>query len=571
MAEELRDNNGFELFGFSISRKKKATQTQKAEVQSFVPPEDETGATVDAAGHYGYQVELDPTQVRSDRELILKYRDAASTIECDSAIEDIVNEAIVSDTDSAPVSLILDDLKATDRLEKVLREEFEEIVRLLDFNNKAHDIFRRWYIDGRVYFHVIANKDHPKNGILEVRPIDASQIKKVRKVKKEHDNSKNIELVTGVEEYFVYQDASLKNMESGLKIHPDSIVHVTSGILDPSRKFVQSYLHKALRAVNQLRMMEDSLVIYRLARAPERRIFYIDVGNLPKGKAEEYVSKIMTKHRNKLVYDASTGAIKNENKQMNMLEDFWLPRREGGRGTEIDTLPGGDNLGQIEDILYFKKKLYQSLNVPMDRLEQETPFSMGRAQEITRDEIKFQKFIARLRMKFARLFTELLRKQLILKGLVTEDEWSDIVQDIKVDFLRDTHYMELKDAELLRDRLNVLEEIDPYIGRFYSEEWVRKKVLMQTDEDIELIDKQIKQNGDDEEYEENKMFERGIHPEQQPPVEEPVEEPKPEPTKPEPKEEKSEPEDKNKEDKDKKRQEQREELELQLMQKILND
>jgi hypothetical protein len=491
------DTDGFNLFGFTI--KKKAKEENDIAI-SFVPPEDDSGTTVEASGgHYGYQVDFDQTNVKSDKELVAKYRDAAQTIECDSAIEDIVNEAIVSDATSAPVNIVTDDLKGNTRLKKVLAEEFDNVVNMLNFNERAHDIFRRWYIDGRLYFHVIIDEAKPKEGIQELRHIDASRMRKVRKVEKTRNEESGTEMVSGVEEYFIYQDSSLQHMEAGLKINVDSIVYVTSGVLDPSRKFVQSYLHKALRAVNQLRMMEDSLVVYRWARAPERRIFYIDVGNLPRGKAEEYVAKIMAKHRNKLVYDATTGEMKDERKQMNMLEDFWLPRREGGRGTEIDTLPGGDNLGQIDDVTYFKEKLYASLNVPQSRMEKDTPFSMGRAQEISRDEVKFQKFISRLRRKFSHLFFDLLRKQLLLKGLINEDEWDEIRSDITIDYVKDSHYKEIQEAELLRDRLTNLRDIDSYVGKYYSSEWIRKNVLMQTDEDIALIDKQIAGSPEDEE------------------------------------------------------------------------
>ena len=365
---------------------------------------------------------------------------------------------------------------------------------MLNMNWYGHDIFRRWYVDGRLYYHKIIDEKNPKNGLLELRPIDPTKIRKVRELKKEKDPKTGAEIVVGATEYFIFQNDSLGTKAQGLKIAKDAITYVTSGLLDPSRKRILSHLHKALKPVNQLRMMEDSLVIYRLARAPERRIFYIDVGNLPKGKAEEYLRNIMAKYRNKMVYDAETGDMKDDKKHMSMLEDFWLPRREGGRGTEISTLPGGENLGQIDDIEYFRKKLYKSLNVPSGRLEQENQFTLGRSTEISRDELKFQKFINRLRKKFSALFIDILKTQLILKGVVTEEEWESIRSDISIDFLKDNHFSELKDAELIRERLATLREVDEYAGRYYSVEWIRKNILMQTDEEIEDIIAQIKQD-----------------------------------------------------------------------------
>jgi hypothetical protein len=388
----------------------------------------------------------------------------------------------------------MDDLDQPDRIKKMMTEEFEHVVNMLNMNWYGHDIFRRWYVDGRLYYHKIIDEKNPKNGLLELRPIDPTKIRKVRELKKEKDPKTGAEIITGATEYFIFQNDSLGTKAQGLKIAKDAITYVTSGLLDPSRKRILSHLHKALKPVNQLRMMEDSLVIYRLARAPERRIFYIDVGNLPKGKAEEYLRNIMAKYRNKMVYDAETGDMKDDKKHMSMLEDFWLPRREGGRGTEISTLPGGENLGQIDDIEYFRKKLYKSLNVPSGRLEQENQFSLGRSTEISRDELKFQKFINRLRKKFSALFIDILKTQLILKGVVTEEEWESIRSDISIDFLKDNHFSELKDAELIRERLATLREVDEYAGRYYSVEWIRKNILMQTDEEIEDIIAQIKQD-----------------------------------------------------------------------------
>ena len=458
--------------------------------------EDEgIGNVINAGGHFGQYVDINGDQTKSEKELILKYRDISQHTECDAAVEDIVNEAIVSDDDSSPVSLIMNDLDQPDRIKKMINEEFEHVVSMLNMNWYGHDIFRRWYVDGRLYYHKIIDEANPKNGLIELRSIDPTKIRKVRELKKEKDPKTGAEIIVGSTEYFIFQNESLGSKAQGLKIAKDAVAYVTSGLLDPSRKKILSHLHKALKPVNQLRMMEDSLVIYRLARAPERRIFYIDVGNLPKGKAEEYLRNIMAKYRNKMVYDAETGDMKDDKKHMSMLEDFWLPRREGGRGTEISTLPGGENLGQIDDIEYFRRKLYKSLNVPSGRLEQEQQFNLGRSTEISRDELKFQKFINRLRKKFSALFIDILKTQLILKGVVTNEEWEDIRSDISIDFLKDNHFSELKDAELLRERLGTLREIDEYAGRYYSVEWIRKNVLMQNDEDIEDIIKQIDAEG----------------------------------------------------------------------------
>ena len=481
-----------ELFGFEIKRKGQEETDEKKKV-SFVPPEtdDGLGQVINAGGYFGSYLDMDASSAKTEKELIMKYRDASFQPECDAAIEDIINEAVVSDTDGAPVKLILDDLDQPAKIKKLMLEEFETVVNLLNFSWYGHEIFRRWYVDSKIYYHKIIDNADPKRGLIEVRPIDATKIRKVKEVEHDTDKKTGIKIVKDVKEYYIYQNEPLDKSNQGLKISKDAVTYIPSGLLDPSRKKVLGYLHKALKPVNQLRMMEDSLVIYRLSRAPERRIFYIDVGNLPKGKAEEYLRNIMSKYRNKMVYDANTGELKDDRKHMSMLEDFWLPRREGGRGTEITTLPGGENLGQIEDIIYFQKKLYRALNVPTDRLEQESQFALGRATEITRDELKFQKFIARLRKKFSGLFMDLLKTQLILKGIVTEGEWKEISQDINIDFLKDTHFVELKESELLRERMSTLRELDEYVGKYYSIEWVRKNILMQTDDEIEMIDKQI--------------------------------------------------------------------------------
>lgn len=486
--------DGFELFGFQI--KKKTEDAEEKKKLSFVPPVDSDegeGFVINAGGYFGSYVDIDGAGAKTEKDLIMKYRDIAQHPECDAAVEDIVNESIVSNEDSAPVSLIMDDLDQSDKIKKMISDEFEYIVELLNFSWNGHDIFRRWYVDGRLYYHKIIDEKNPKRGLLELRPVDPTKIRKVREIKKERDPATGVEMIKGVNEYFVFQNDGMSRAQTGLKIAKDSITYITSGAVDASRKRVLSYLHKAIKPVNQLRMMEDSLVIYRLARAPERRIFYIDVGNLPKGKAEEYMKNIMAKYRNKMVYDVNTGEMKDDRKHMSMLEDFWLPRREGGRGTEITSLPGGENLGQIDDIVYFQKKLYKSLNVPSSRLEETTQFSLGRSTEITRDELKFQKFIARLRKKFSMLFIDLLKTQLVLKGIVTEEEWEEIRQDINVDYLQDTHFAELKNTELMSSRLAALRDLDEFVGKYFSREWVRKNVLMQTDEEMKELDKQMKE------------------------------------------------------------------------------
>jgi len=485
-----------ELFGFEIKRKDQDKEDSKK--KSFVPPlEDDGSSYVQASGgHFGQYVDLDGGEARNEADMIRRYRDVAQQPECDAAIEDIINEAIVSDSSSAPVDLITDDLDQPDNIKKIIREEFKNVVELLQFNHYAHEIFRRWYVDGRLFYHMIIDDKSPKKGLLEVRPIDPTKIRKVKEIEKEKDPKTGAEIVTKVDEYYLYQDTALIKSNKGVKISKDAIQYTSSGLLDPSRTKVLSYLQKSIKPVNQLRMMEDSLVIYRMSRAPERRIFYIDVGNLPKGKAEEYLKNIMNNYRNKLVYDANTGEIKDDRKNMSMLEDFWLPRREGGRGTEITTLPGGENLGQIDDIIYFQKKLYKSLNVPVNRLDQESQFSLGRSTEISRDEVKFQKFINRLRKKFSWLLLDLLKMQLILKGIITESDWSEIKEQIVVDYIKDSHFSELKDAEIMRERIGMLTELDQYVGQYFSMEWVRKNILMQSDEDIDTMKDQMKEERD---------------------------------------------------------------------------
>ena len=477
-----------EFFGFEIKRAKKEKELRP----SFVPKnDDDASGVIKAGGHFGAYIDVDGDKAKTDVDLIYKYRDISTQPECDAAVEDIVNEAIVGDHDEAPVNIILDELEVSDKIKDMVKNEFDHILKLLNFNQYAHDIFRKWYTDGRLPYHIIIDKDNEKGGIKELRYIDPAKLRKVKEVTEEQDPKTGANIVKKVEEYFLYQDNQMGKYNQGIKIYPDAIAYCTSGIMDSQRKRILSYLHKALKPVNQLRMMEDSLVIYRISRAPERRIFYIDVGNLPKGKAEEYLRGIMNQYRNKLVYDASTGNIKDDKKHMSMLEDFFLPRREGGRGTEITTLPGGENLGQIDDILYFQKKLYKSLNVPVNRLEQEAQFSLGRTSEITRDEVKFKKFIDRLRSRFSHLFVQLLKTQLLLKGVITKDDWNTWKETIAFDFIEDNYFSELKQSEMIKERFDMLSSLDEYIGKFISNEWVRKNILRFNDDEIEQIAKQI--------------------------------------------------------------------------------
>ena len=440
---------------------------------------------------------MDGDKAKNDNDLIMKYRDIASQPECDAAVEDIINESIVGDNDESPVNIILDELEVSDKIKESIKNEFESVLSLLSFNSYAHDIFRRWYVDGRLPYHIIINNENPKKGIQELRYIDPTKLRKVKEIEELTDPKTGAKLIKKTDEFFLFQDKTMNGANQGLKIYPDAIAYATSGVMDPSRKRILSYLHKALKPVNQLRMMEDSLVIYRISRAPERRIFYIDVGNLPKGKAEEYLRGIMNQYRNKLVYDANTGDIKDDKKHMSMLEDFFLPRREGGRGTEITTLPGGENLGQIDDIIYFQKKLYKSLNVPVNRLEQESQFSLGRSSEITRDEVKFKKFIDRLRKRFSDLFMQLLKTQLLLKGIITREDWKVWKEKIAFDYIEDNYFSELKESEMLKERFDMLSNLDQYVGKYISNEWIRKNVLRQTDDEIEEIQKQIDQENKD--------------------------------------------------------------------------
>ena len=479
-----------ELFGFRIERPKKA----EGSVPSFTSPTADDG-TIDIAGggFFGQILDQDGRE-RTEIDLIRRYRDIAQQPECDTAIEDIVNEGIVSNESDIPVQISLDNLPFSETIKRSIRKEFLEVLRLLHFESKGHDIFRRWYVDGRIFYHKIIDTKNPKQGIVELRYIDSTKIRKARQISKKKDNN-SVDMIKKTDDFYVYNEKGLASAGigtgTGIKIAADAIAYCQSGLIDGNSGRVLSYLHKAIKPVNQLRMIEDALVIYRISRAPERRIFYIDVGNLPKIKAEQYLKDVMNRYRNKLVYDASTGEIRDDRNHMSMLEDFWLPRREGGRGTEITTLPGGSNLGEIDDIIYFQKKLYKSLNVPISRMDSEAGFSLGRSTEITRDELKFTKFVQRIRKKFTPLFTDILKTQLLLKGIIAPDDWPLMQEHIQYDFLQDGHFAELKDAELLENRIQSLESIQSYVGTFFSKEYVLKKVLRMNDAEIDEMRKQI--------------------------------------------------------------------------------
>jgi hypothetical protein len=488
-----------ELFGFRVGREEEESERKAQQVPTFSPPPNLDGAMeVAPGGAYGTFVDMEGV-AKNEAELITRYREMSMYPECESAIDDVVNEAIITDDHDEPISLNLENLKQPESVKKRIQEEFDTILKLLDFNNMAYEIFRRWYIDGRLFYHIMVDINSPRKGIQELRYIDPRRIRKVRQPLRRTpivgQNSKLI--VPAYEEYYLYNLAGLAQgtMTQGVKISKDAISYTHSGLLDARNRMVLSYLHKAIKPLNQLRMLEDAVVIYRLARAPERRIFYIDVGNLPKAKAEQYVRDMMVRHKNRLVYDADTGAVKDSRKFMTMLEDYWLPRREGGRGTEITTLPGGENLGQMEDVDYFRKKLYKALSVPISRLEPDGQFSLGRNGEITRDEVKFAKFIERLRDRFSQLFDNLLEIQLLLTGVMTREEWRDMKNDIKYDFQRDNYYAEIKEQDMMNNRLAVLGIVDAYVGKYYSVEWIRRHVLRQTEEEIAEIDQQMAEEG----------------------------------------------------------------------------
>jgi len=492
------------LFGFEFSRK---VETDTI-APSFAPKEADDGALIVAAGGaYGTYIDLDGT-VRTEAELVTKYREMSLQPEIDAAVDEIINESIDIGEDEL-VRIILDDLEITEKTKKAIRDEFKNVLNILNFNGKAYEIYRRWYIDGRLYYHVIIDDKDTKAGIKELRYIDPRKIRKIREVNKRRvpGGIGNEAVIPKVQnEYFIFNDKgfnygnkSVGPSTTGLKIAKDSIVHVVSGLTDTQGTMVLSYLHKAIKPLNQLRTLEDALVIYRLARAPERRIWYIDVGNLPKMKAEQYVRDIMVKHKNRLIYDGSTGEVRDDRKFMTMLEDYWLPRREGGKGTEVTTLPGGQTLGEMDDVLYFQKKLYGTLNVPVSRLNSDALFSVGRATEITRDEVKFAKFITRLRARFAQLFMSLLEKQLVLKQIMSIEDWQNIASDIKFDFAKDNYFMELKDSEIIQNRIQLVQQLDGanMVGKYYSHEWVRKEILKQSDDMIEEMDEQMDEESKD--------------------------------------------------------------------------
>lgn len=476
------------FFGLEIKRK-----TDENKIKSVVTPESEDGATVSTfgAGYYGYSLDLDGV-VKNEDDLIRRYRETSYYSDCDSAIEDIINECIPGDEDEEPVTINLESLKISAGTKTKIEEEFKNILHLLGFYIKGHDIFRRWYIDGRLFYHIVLDDSKKSEGIKKLILVDPRKIRKIKNIKKEKGPN-GVEVVTNIEEYYVYNEKGISDSKSGLKLNLDSVAYVTSGYQDENTGMVLSYLHKAIKPVNQLKMIEDAFVVYTISRAPQRRIFYIDVGNMPKQKADQYVNEIMGKYRNKIVYDASTGQIRDEKKHMSVLEDFWMPRREGGKGTEITTLQGGDSLISHESLTYFQQKLFQALNVPISRLQPNQSFSLGKSSEITRDEIKFNKFIVKLRKKFATLFFDLIRVQLILKGIIAPEEWDEIKTLIKFDYRKDNFFTEFKDSEILTNRINLLTMIDPYVGKYYSPQWVRKNVLMQTEQEMADVDKEIEQ------------------------------------------------------------------------------
>ena len=497
-----------ELFGFEIKRKSESDSNVK-EVSFAAPQQDDGALQVSATGGaYGTYVDLEGT-AKNEAELVTRYRKMSMQPECEHAIDDIVNETIVSDPTEKVVDINLDNVKITANVKKAIMAEFENITSLLNINKLGYEIFRKWYVDGRLYFHAIIDENAPEHGIKELRYVDPRKIRKVREVKKQRDRN-NVIHQKVTKEFYVYNDKGFHSKSSmtpdpiaagggamGLKIAKDSIVHVTSGLTDENNKMVVSHLHKAIKPLNQLQVLEDASVIYRISRAPERRIFYIDVGNLPKMKAEQYLRDMMTKHKNRLVYDAASGEIRDDRKFMTMMEDFWLPRREGGRGTEITTLPGGQNLGEMEDIEYFKKKLFRSLNVPVSRLEPEAGFTLGRASEISRDELKFNKFIRRLRLRFSQLFDSCLEKQLVFKGICTIDEWHEMAQSIKYDYVEDNHFAELKNSEVVRERLQTLNDIENSVGVYYSKEWIKRNVLKQNEQEIKDMQAEMDAERDD--------------------------------------------------------------------------
>jgi len=505
-----------ELFGFRIGRKEDEQKLKDDNLKSFVPPTTDDGAIeIAAGGAYGTYVDLEGS-AKSEAELVTRYREMSLQPECDSAIDDIVNEAIVYNEKEPAVSIVLDDLKVSNSIKNKIREEYNKILMMLNFTTNAYDLFRKWYIDGRLYYHLVIDESNPRLGIQELRYIDPRKIRKIKQAIKRKDDQMDAIVTKGYNEYYIYHPRGINRANQGLKISKDSISYTHSGLLDQRMLLVLGHLHKAIKPLNQLRMLEDATVIYRLARAPERRIFYIDVGNLPKVKAEQYLRDMMVKHKNKLVYDASTGEVRDDRKFMTMLEDFWLPRREGGKGTEITTLPGGQNLGEMDDVDYFKKKLYKALNVPITRMESETNFNLGRASEITRDELKFTKFVQRLRNKFTTLFDNILEIQLVLTGVTTRAEFKEMKEHIHYDFLEDNHFTELKYGEIMGDRLRLLGEVDAFVGKYFSKEYVRKSVLRMNEDEIEKEEDRMKTELQDEPEEDGEDQQQDQQPEPEP-------------------------------------------------------
>lgn len=486
----MADKNSFSLFGFKIRRKSEEEVDNKTFVQ---PPDDDGSLTISSSAFFG-SASVDVEGVaKNEIELITRYREMSMQPEIEAAIEDIVNEAIVNNDDGKSVKLVTDDLKQSDKIKKAIYDEFDNVQKLLNYNNMSSDIFRRYYVDGRLFYQIIIDVNNPQKGILELRYIDPRRIKKVRQIKKVKDPQTGVDLIDKVEEYYVYNDKITQSLTTlGVKIATDSIIYVTSGLMDPRRSMVLSYLHKAIKPLNQLRMIEDASVIYKISRAPQRRVFYIDVGNLPKIKAEQYVRDIMTKYKNKLVYDANTGEVRDDRKHLSMLEDFWLPRRsDGGKGTEITTLQSTDNFNDMSMVEYFQQKLYKSLNVPLTRLDPSQAVSIGRSMEITRDELKFSKFVDKLRKKFSDIFYQALRVQLVLKGVCTEEEWDQYKEDICFDFTVDNNFVELKESELMTERLNILATVDPFVGKYYSKKWIRENILRLNEEEMKQMDEEI--------------------------------------------------------------------------------
>ena len=507
-----------DIFGFSIGRKKPtepvgtSIETDSPGQRSFVAPDSYDGTyTLETGGVFGTMMDF-AGSVRDENQLIAQYRNMSLFPEVDQAIEDIVNESIIMDEDKKPVKLDLDRVDLSENIKNKIYSEYDNILRLLKFHTHAYDIFRRWYVDSKVYYHIIIDNETPQKGIKELRAINPLNIKKIQKVKKEqkHIGVNRVPFVKSVEEFYVYTDTSKGALNptptTGIRIAVDSVCYNHSGVVDSNTKRIVGYLQKAIRPLNMLRQIEDAVVIYRISRAPERRIFYIDVGNLPKQKAEQYIKGIMNRYRNKVTYDATTGQITDGRDHLHMLEDFWLPRREGGRGTEITTLEGGQNLGEMEDVEYLLKKVYRSLNVPVSRMEAENGFNMGRSAEITRDEVKFNKFIDKLRLRFSNMFLSLLRVQLLLKGIMSEDDWKTIEPDIHFSYNKDSYFSELKESEIMRDRLELLSQADEYIGKYYSVDWIRRNILHQSEEEIVEIDAEIQKEIEQQPQEEEGEF-----------------------------------------------------------------